>query len=132
MNAAAQPGMLELFLAGVGWVPAVVFPTASFFQLFALARRGTSDGVSIATWSLFGVANVCLYLTIGEWGKPQVVPLTFAVPQGALFVLGDNRADSFDSRFWSNPFVVREQVVGKATVAYWNGYSAETPMRLTR
>ncbi|MBM4099669.1 MAG: hypothetical protein FJ260_06925 [Planctomycetes bacterium] len=73
MNAAAQLGMLDLFLAGVGWVPAVVFPTASFFQLFALARRGTSDGVSIATWSLFGVANVCLYLTIGEWGKPQVV-----------------------------------------------------------
>lgn len=67
-----------------------------------------------------------------EWGKPQVVPLTFAVPQGALFVLGDNRADSFDSRFWSNPFVVREQVVGKATVAYWNGDSADTPMRLTR
>ena len=73
MTGGAQPGMVDLFLAGVGWVPAVVFPTASFLQLFALARRGKADGVSIATWSLFGVANVCLYLTIGEWVKPQVV-----------------------------------------------------------
>lgn len=73
MSATGQPGMLDLALAAVGWVPAVVFPTASIFQLMALARRGRADGVSIATWGLFGVANVCLYLTIGEWTKPQVV-----------------------------------------------------------
>lgn len=73
MSPSGQPGLVELVLAAVGWVPAVVFPTASIFQLIALARRGRADGVSIATWALFGVANVCLYLTIGEWSKPQVV-----------------------------------------------------------
>lgn len=73
MTAPPEPGIVELALAAVGWVPAVVFPTASIFQLMALARRGRADGVSIATWALFGVANVCLYLTIGEWTKPQVV-----------------------------------------------------------
>jgi signal peptidase I len=39
------------------------------------------------------------------------------VPQGALYVLGDNRAASDDSRFWG--FVPREQVLGKALAGIW-------------
>ena len=45
---------------------------------------------------------------------------TFAqitVPQGALYVLGDNRADSDDSRFWG--FVRQDQVLGKALFGIW-------------
>jgi fatty acid desaturase len=68
-----QPGALGLFLAAVGWVPAIVFPSATVFQLMAMARRGRADGVSILTWALFAIANVCLYLTIQEWTRPQVI-----------------------------------------------------------
>lgn len=45
---------------------------------------------------------------------------TFAqvtVPQGTLYVLGDNRADSDDSRFWG--FVHQDQVLGKALFGIW-------------
>jgi signal peptidase I len=46
-------------------------------------------------------------------------PLT--VPSGKLFVLGDNRENSEDSRYWADPFVSLSDVVGKAVVVYWSG-----------
>jgi signal peptidase I len=40
------------------------------------------------------------------------------VPEGALFVLGDNRDESLDSRYWG--FVPREGIVGRPLFVYWS------------
>ena len=38
---------------------------------------------------------------------------TYIVPEGSLFMLGDNTENSFDSRYWEEPFVSESQVIAK-------------------
>ncbi|MBU0652896.1 MAG: signal peptidase I [Proteobacteria bacterium] len=52
------------------------------------------------------------------------------VPEGSLFVMGDNRDESYDSRFWG--FVPMKDVLGKALIIYWSWNRENNGVRLGR
>lgn len=52
---------------------------------------------------------------LGDYGP-------YYVPQDSYFMMGDNRNNSQDSRFWRNTFLSRKKIIGKAVFKYSPGF----------
>jgi signal peptidase I len=53
-----------------------------------------------------------------EWVR-STGPYVFDVPEGCYLVLGDNRNDSQDARYWENTYVTDDEIIGKAYIIYY-------------
>ena len=60
--------------------------------------------------------SFCPQQGVTEAGNMEV---PFTVPEGCYFVLGDNRLNSRDSRYWTNHFVKEDEIAAKAVFRYW-------------
>lgn len=54
----------------------------------------------------------------------------YLVPKGKFFVMGDNRDQSYDSRYWG--YVDLSDIRGKAFILYWSWDGTKTLPRLSR
>lgn len=60
-----------------------------------------------------------------EWVRANT-DMEFTVPEGYYFMLGDNRNNSKDSRYWNNTYVARDKILAKAIFRYWGGFKLLT------
>ena len=54
-------------------------------------------------------------ITEGDFGP-------YHVPEGCYFMMGDNRNDSLDARFWENTYVEKDAILGKVVLRYYKGF----------
>ncbi len=47
----------------------------------------------------------------------------YVVPEGSLFMMGDNRLNSEDSRYWNNKFLEEDKIAGKVLFRYYPNIS---------
>lgn len=76
----------------------------------------------------FPRVDVPAYGLEGKWWlqmRKLVEDGQLIVPEGSYFVMGDNRDDSQDSRYWG--FVPRENIVGRPLLIYWSVKNEDAP-----
>jgi signal peptidase I len=64
-----------------------------------------------------GVPEKDSYIVSCQGGGACNFPQTITVPRGDYYMMGDNRPDSEDSRFWGP--IPRAWIIGKAFFTYW-------------
>ncbi len=106
--------LLFKFVFFIGYVPsASMEPTLKTDSLILGTR--VYDDIEVGDIVIFEFEDNLLVKRVAAKGgeKFEVDGVEYSVPDGCYFMLGDNREDSYDSRFWDDPYISNAAIVAK-------------------
>lgn len=78
------------------------------------------DNISITDGKIFVNGDMLKETyTKGTTSEGNLKDENIVVPEGKYFLLGDNRENSRDSRYWVNPFIDREDIIARVFFRYF-------------
>lgn len=109
--------MLTRFVIFIGYVPSASMEPTIKKNSLIVGMRVVCD-IEVGDIVVFTKDGQYLVKRVAAVGGESVIVegKKYTVPCGAVFLLGDNKDNSYDSRFWEDPFVNVEYIVAKIII----------------
>lgn len=128
LRSQSEPSGVQCALANiplVGLIPGLTHPACDAYIKRIVAVGG--DQVVVDPRGAVRINGLALdepYVTrfcrLDPRGMSRCNTLNVTVPDGHVLVLGDNRANSWDGRYWpGGAFLPQSEILGRATFRFW-------------
>ena len=109
----------------IGWIPGLANPACDAYIKRVIAVGGdrvtvNPRGQVTLNGTLLDEPYVSSFCQLDAQGMSACRTMNGTVPDGSVLVLGDNRSNSWDGRFWpTNPYLPVNEILGRAVWRFW-------------